>query len=195
MSTSGSVSHDRPVTPALRAERLPPGGILNLGCGHKLMADAVNLDCSPEVGADIVHDLNRLPWPLPSDQFREVNANDVIEHLEDVVEAMGEIHRVCQNGAVVHITVPHFSSANAFTDVTHRRFFSCFSFDCFDADHELSYRSHARFRRRAVQIVFYPRLVNKLVHRLANRYPGAYERHWAWIFPAWFLAVELEVVK
>jgi len=37
--------------------------------------------------------------------------------------------------------------------------------------------------------------VNKLVRRLANRYPAAYERRWTWIFPAWFLYFELEVVK
>ena len=33
------------------------------------------------------------------------------------------------------------------------------------------------------------------VWRLANRFPAAYERRGAWIFPAWFLYVELEVVK
>ena len=38
-------------------------------------------------------------------------------------------------------------------------------------------------------------LVNKLVWRLANRYPEAYERRWAWVFPAFFLSFELEVVK
>jgi hypothetical protein len=43
--------------------------------------------------------------------------------------------------------------------------------------------------------VFYPTLANKLVHRLANRRPQAYERRWAWMFPAWFLSIELEAVK
>jgi hypothetical protein len=33
------------------------------------------------------------------------------------------------------------------------------------------------------------------VWRLANRYPAAYERRWAWIFPAWYLYFELEVDK
>lgn len=159
------------------------------------MDDAVNLDISSDVGADLVHDLGRMPWPLASDSFREVFALDVIEHLSDVVGAMEEIHRVCRPGARVHITVPHFSSANAYTDPTHRHQFSCFSFDYFAADHALSFYSHARFARRTSQIVFPPSVVNKIVHRLANRRPHAYEQRWAWMFPAWFLSIELEVLK
>jgi SAM-dependent methyltransferase len=169
--------------------------VLNLGCGRKLRPGAVNVDISRDVGADVVHDLATLPWPLPSDTFAEVHAYDVIEHLQDVVKAMEEIHRVCLPGARVHITVPHFSSANAYTDPTHRHQFSASSFDYFEADHALAFYSRARFRRRHSQIVFYPSLVNKMVHRLANRSPQAYEQRWAWMFPAWFLSVELTVVK
>ena len=169
--------------------------ILNLGCGRKLMDAAVNVDVSPDVGADVVHDLARLPWPLPSDAFVSVHAYDVIEHLENVVGAMEEIHRICRSGARVHITVPHYSSANAYRDPTHRHQFGCFSFDYFAAGHELAFYSAARFKRHRAQIVFYPTLVNKIVHRLANRHPLAYEQRWAWMFPAWFLSIELEVLK
>jgi hypothetical protein len=169
--------------------------VLNLGCGRKLMAGALNVDRSLEVGADLVHDLNCVPWPLPSGEFREVHAYDVIEHLDDVIGTMEEIHRVCRPGAIVHIAVPHFSCANAFTDITHRHCFGSFSFDYFDPTHELGFYSRARFRRRARQIVFHPTLLNKIVHRLANRYPDRYERRWVWMFPAWFLSIELEALK
>ena len=169
--------------------------VLNVGCGRKLMSEAVNLDISADVGADVVHDLSQLPWPLPPDSFGAVHAFDVIEHLENVVGVMEEIHRVCRPAARVHITVPHFSSANAYTDPTHRHHFSYFSFDYFEAGHELAFYSKARFRRRSAQIVFYPSVMNKVVHRLANRFPLKYEQRWAWIFPAWFLSLELEAVK
>jgi hypothetical protein len=169
--------------------------VLNLGCGQKKVSGAVNLDISNRVGADVVHDLSIVPWPLPSDSFREVHAQDVIEHLGDTVGVMEEIHRVCCGGAHVRITVPHFSSANAFTDPTHRKQFSYFSFDYFDPAHPLGFYSHACFRRTRGQIVFYPSLVNKVVHRLANRRPQTYEQRWAWMFPAWFLSIDLEVVK
>lgn len=169
--------------------------VLNLGCGRKKIPGAVNVDISSAVGADIVHNLAVLPWPLPSNTFREVHATDVIEHLDDTLAVMEEIYRVCRGGALVHIAVPHFSSANAFTDPTHRRQFSYFSFDYFDPSHPFGFYSHARFKRTRAQIVFTPSLSNKLVHRLANRQPHAYEHRWAWIFPAWFLSIDLEVVK
>jgi hypothetical protein len=44
-------------------------------------------------------------------------------------------------------------------------------------------------------IIFAPTFLNKLVRRLANRWPARYERRWAWLFPAWFIYVELEIVK
>lgn len=169
--------------------------IVNLGCGSKRMDGAVNVDISPDVGADVVHDLAVTPWPLPSNAFKEVYAFDVVEHLDDVLSALQEIHRICRAGARVQITVPHFSSANAFTDPTHRHQFGYSSFDYFDAEHPLAFYSSARFLRRRIQIVFYPTPTNKIIHRLANWRPQGYERRWAWMFPAWFLSVDLEAVK
>jgi len=168
---------------------------LCLGSGRKKHEDAVNVDLVASTGPDICHDLNLAPWPLPDNWFGECHAYDVVEHLDNIVTTMEEIHRVCRNGAVIRITVPHFSCANAFRDPTHRHYFSCFSLDYFTGEHEFSFYSDRRFKRRVNQIVFARTLLNKLVHRLANRFPAEYERRWAWIFPAWFLYFELEVVK
>lgn len=172
-----------------------PKRILNLGSGKKIVPGAVNVDVTEGLGADLVHDLDLRPWPLPDGQFDEVLANDVVEHCANVIEMFEEIHRVCRDGAVVRVTVPHFSCANAFTDPTHRHYFGYFSFDYLTGGNELSYYTSVKFRKRSVQMIFYPSLLNRIVWRLANRFPEAYERRWAWIFPAWFLSVELEVVK
>jgi SAM-dependent methyltransferase len=168
---------------------------LNLGAGRKRRSDAVNVDLVAATKPELVWDLNRLPWPLPSDHFREVLAYDVIEHLEDVISAMEEIHRICLPGAIVRITLPHFSCANAFTDPTHRHYFSVFSFHYFTGENQWEFYTGCRFKRVASHLHFYPTWINKVVWRLANRYPEAYERHWTWMFPAWFLSFELEVVK
>ena len=168
---------------------------LNIGCGRVHRPGAVNLDVNPDVGADVVHDLNCLPWPFEDGQFEQIYAYDVLEHVNDVPRVLEEIHRVSRPGATLHVTVPHFSSANAFTDLTHRHYFSWRSFDPYFAGDVLDFYSRARFRRKSTRISFYASLVNRIVFRLANRWPERYERRWAWMFPAWFLYYELEVVK
>ncbi len=169
--------------------------MLNLGSGRKHVAAAVNVDLVADTGPDVVHDLNRRPWPLPADHFAEVLAFDVVEHLDDVIATLEEVHRVSRPGAVVRITVPHFSCANAFTDPTHRHYFGWFSLHYVTGEHDFSFYTRARFRRLTSRLVFHPSPLNKVVHRLANRYPARYERRWAWMFPAWFLYFELEVLK
>lgn len=155
----------------------------------------MNLDVTSATNPDVVHDLNIAPWPFPAGSFDEIHAKDVIEHLDDILLTMEEIHRVARPGAIIRITVPHYSCANAFTDPTHRHYFSIFSFHYFTGENEFPFYTAAKFRRRSSQIVFHPTVVNKIVWRLAARWPEAYERRWAWIMPAWFLSFELEVVK
>jgi hypothetical protein len=169
--------------------------VLNLGCGRKYVTGAVNVDVRAETNPDLLQDLNLVPWLFPDDHFKEVLAYDVIEHLDDTIRAMEEIHRICCNEAVVRITLPHFSCANAYTDPTHRHYFGRFSFNYVSGEGDFAFYSSAKFRCRSSGIIFYPTLINKIVWRLANRYPAAYERRWAWMFPAWFLYFELEVLK
>jgi hypothetical protein len=159
------------------------------------MPEAINVDLAASTSPDLVHDLDVRPWPLPDGHFREVRAYDVIEHLDNIVATMEEIHRVSSDGAVIFITVPHFSCANAYTDITHRHCFSSASFNYFTGDNEFGFYTDCRFRRQRVEIVFAPTLANKLVWRLARRNPAEYERRWAWMFPAWFLSFELVVLK
>lgn len=168
---------------------------LNLGCGRKYLDDAINLDITPLTRPDVLHDLNEMPWPFEDGQFDEVLAHDVLEHLDNVIMAMEEIHRICRHGASVRITVPHFSCANTFTDPTHKHAFGWNSFDFVTGVSENSFYSRAEFRYSTRRMIFHPTLANRVIMRLANRRPERYERRWAWIFPAWFLYFELEVVK
>jgi SAM-dependent methyltransferase len=180
-------------SPAPRAlDRL---SILNLGCGERTRPDALNVDCVGGSGADVVADLDRLPWPFENDRFDEVLAFDVLEHLDRLVPVMEEIHRVSRPGAVIRITVPHFSSSNAFTDPTHRHYFGWFSTHYFTGENQWAFYTRSRFERITTSLMFHPSPLNVVVRRLANRFPQAYERRWTWMFPAWFLYFELRVVK
>jgi SAM-dependent methyltransferase len=168
---------------------------LNLGCGPKRLAGHLNVDRVAAVRPDLVHDLDAHPYPLPDSAFSEVCAYDVIEHLADPVAFMREVWRLARPGAVLRITTPHYSCANAYTDPTHKLQLGLFSFDYFTAGHPWNYYGSEGFQIRHRHLVFTPSLPNRLVGRLANRWPARYEARWAWMFPAWFMYFELIAVK
>ena len=172
--------------------------VLHLGCGHNLIAGAVNVDVRAGVGADVVHDLNQRPWPFPDNRFGAVIATHVIEHLHDTVAVMEEIHRVCRYGATVKIVTPHFSSPNAFRDPTHCRYFSYYSFHFFTGEWANGFgdppgssgaRRGSTFPRTRM------RIFDRIGLGLANLNPERYERRFAVFFPAEEVHNELEVVK
>jgi SAM-dependent methyltransferase len=168
---------------------------LNLGSGRTYDPEWTNLDVTPDTNPDVVHDLDIHPWPFESNRFAEVQAIDVIEHLRDPLSALEELHRVCRPGARVKVVVPHFSSANAYTDPTHKTFFGFYSLDVVTGEHVHDYYTRLRYRMKRREIVFKQRWANKVVRRYARRWPARYEERWAWIFPAWFVVFDLEVSK
>ena len=48
-------------------------------------------------------------------------------------------------GGILYIRVPHFSNMGAFTDITHKRPFGYFSFNCFDINDYHHYYTEAHF--------------------------------------------------
>ena len=87
---------------------------LDVGCGLKRAEPgAIGMDWAAESGAEVVWDVNRRPWPLPDDSFARVDLSHIIEHLDDIVAGMREVHRVARRGARVFLVTPHFSSHNS----------------------------------------------------------------------------------
>jgi SAM-dependent methyltransferase len=169
---------------------------LNLGSGRDYRPGWTNLDVTSDTKPDVVHDLDQLPWPFADGEFRRVEARDVIEHLENPLEVMAELHRICEDGATVEIAVPHFSSPNAYTDLTHRHFFGIQSFEYVTGEHMHSYYTRVRFECVYRRIHFaLDRPLDRAVEWIVNRSPLIYERRWAWMYPALFLRFVLVVRK
>jgi predicted SAM-dependent methyltransferase len=104
--------------------------VLDIGCGdRKKVSWAVGLDRVRTAAADVVHDLDSLPWPFADDSFDVVIASHVVEHLADVLKLSEELYRICRDGAEIRIATPHFSSPDAFVDPTHRHQFGFRSFE------------------------------------------------------------------
>ncbi len=118
---------------------------LNLGCGAKKLAGFIGVDKLQAGATDIVHDLNIFPYPFPDGSAEEIIMDNVLEHLDDVIKVMEEVYRLAAPGALVKISVPYFKSNSAFTDPTHRHFFTETSFKYFSVDNPLNFYSAARF--------------------------------------------------
>lgn len=105
---------------------------------------------APLHGVDVVHDLRIFPWPFAEEQFDEVYADNVLEHLPDTVKTMEEIYRITKPGAGIFIGVPYWNSFEAWGDPTHVKLFSEEIFEFFDPatwrGRERSYYSNAKFK-------------------------------------------------
>ena len=122
---------------------------LHLGCGNDPKQGWINHDLLALPGVDVVHDLNDRPWPWADNEFDEVWAKDVLEHLPDTIQTMEELYRITKPGASAYIAVPYWNSWEAITDPTHVRQFNEFTFNFFDPTkkqcQERPYYSNSRF--------------------------------------------------
>ena len=81
--------------------------VLELGCGQiKRVPHSMTLDINPLSVADVIHDLNVIPYPFPDDAFDMIIAEHVLEHLDDVIAVVGELHRITRHGGVLYVEVP-----------------------------------------------------------------------------------------
>ena len=164
---------------------------LHLGCGRDPRAGYVNLDRVALSGVDVVADLEH-SLPFRDDVFEEVLAVHVLE-------LVSELRRVSRDRAVWRVAVPHFSSAGAHTDPTHRRFFGYFSFDYFRPGAPFDFYSPVRLRIRRRRLRWYwlkneRRVVpSRTLTSLVNLWPLFYERFACWMLPTHEVEFELEL--
>lgn len=84
---------------------------VNLGCGRFRKEGPANVVWAERCGWDIVHDLNRLPYPFEDGAADHIEMDHVLEHLHSPFAIMREIHRILKPGGTCTIRVPHFSRA------------------------------------------------------------------------------------
>ena len=111
------------------------GLTLNLGSGKDYKPDCVNADIRADVGADWVVDICKLSYGdgvkfdgkivvIKPFCFSKIIANDVLEHLPDLVTAMTNCRDLLEMGGEMHIHVPYDLSHGAWQDPTHVRAFN-----------------------------------------------------------------------
>lgn len=170
--------------------------ILDVGCGKNKTEGSTGIDFCSNADADIRHELNTFPYPFDDNTFERVVMKNVIEHLDNIVGVMEEIHRICRQGAEVLITTPHYSSLYSWQDPTHKHHLALDSFDYFTEDTRHSnFYTDKRFEIVRKDILFSRSLLSvipRLIYFLSNH---KYEKHFAFLFPANSLIFVLKVIK
>ncbi len=174
--------------------------VLHIGPGKKVLAGATTIDMLDLPGVDVVHNLDISPWPFADNTFDLIFAHSVFEHLDDQIAIMKEMKRILKPKGRIVIAVPYFRCPDAFTDSTHRHFFTTRSMDYYIEGKTLSQYeySNARFTLRGFWFGW-PQVSHNPLVRVFKwfiaRYPKFYDSHLSLLFPMKILVWELEVIK
>jgi SAM-dependent methyltransferase len=98
------------------------GGIfLDVGCGKNRLERYIGMDRRDIPEADIVHDLEIFPYPLPDDCCTLIVANQIIEHIKPwlTIDFMNELWRIMKVDGKLIINTPYGGSPAYWQDPTH----------------------------------------------------------------------------
>ncbi len=104
---------------------------LNLGCGNDIRKGWTNLDMYKHDGVDVVHNLEKYPYPFKDNQFELILADNVLEHLDDTIGIMKELYRILRPGGKVILKFPYYQHPNAWVDPTHKKCLTVGTFEYF----------------------------------------------------------------
>jgi SAM-dependent methyltransferase len=182
---------------------------LNLGSGRRHLPGFCNVDLVDLPGVDLLADLNEPFDVLPDDCVDAIYCRHTLEHVDNFLGLLGEIHRVVRPGGTIDIVVPHFSNPYYYSDPTHVRFFGLYSFFyfCDEADQPRrkvpSFYSKLRFRVDSARFNLMKessldKVVRAILHPVINRgiaWLDWYERRLCRIFPVNDIHYVLRPVK
>lgn len=170
--------------------------ILDVGGGHDKYPGSMSIDFNPAAKPDILHDLNKTPWPFKDNEFDMVYSARCIEHLLDPQKIMDEIYRIAKPNARILIILPHFSSRLAWTDIEHKHAFCINSFRRYTGNFPELNTDKVRLEIRRIKFQWQPeiairtapdwliridpviRILDKFISGLANANVQFCERIW-----------------
>jgi len=109
--------------------------VLNLGSGKDWREDCINADIQRRIKSDWCLDIQDVHWGsmlvtrmgdfyVKHGMFDVILANDILEHVPDLVKAMTNCKDLLKDGGEMRIHVPYDLSYGAWQDPTHVRAFN-----------------------------------------------------------------------
>ncbi|MCW4003688.1 MAG: class I SAM-dependent methyltransferase [Candidatus Bathyarchaeota archaeon] len=104
-------------------ENLNSGLTLDFGSAdgnlHKFLLqnpdiEVIGVDISKNENVDVVHNLDKMPYPFPSNYAENIVAGEVIEHLENPLAFLKECFRILKQKGVLIITTPNMTGLQHF---------------------------------------------------------------------------------
>ncbi len=127
--------------------------VLDVGCGINKLAGSIGIDRNAASKADVLVDVDRLPYPFRDSSFDKLQAIHVIEHVSDVIRTLEEWNRVVRDGGEVLIATPHYTDFSSFCDPTHKWHLNSFSLRYFGENHGgFGYYTNAKFEEISVHV-------------------------------------------
>jgi predicted SAM-dependent methyltransferase len=107
---------------------------INVGCGMNYLDKFINIDFNPEVKADVYCDLTKFPLPFADNSVDYILMSHTLEHIPQnkYYGFLEELYRICKPGAILDISVPHFTSTIAAPMPYHYTQFGLDSFRTFE---------------------------------------------------------------
>lgn len=118
---------------------------INLGCGQDIRVGWVNVDFRDLEGVDIVHNLDKFPYPFKDNSVDEIWMEHILEHLDNPIRCLEELFRISKPSAKITISVPHWSHFMSYCDFTHKRVCSSASFLYYEINKPSQYSKLADF--------------------------------------------------
>lgn len=115
---------------------------VDIGCGaNKTGKDWFGIDYRKLPGVDLVQDLEKFPWAVPSESFNTAVANHVIEHINPshgiFISFMNEAWRILKKDGEFLIGAPYATSSGMLRDPTHCNFINEETWSYFDPQDQL----------------------------------------------------------
>jgi len=107
---------------------------LDIGCGNNKKKGFIGMDIITSSDIDIVGDVGKYGIPLKDNSVDEIFSFHFLEHVEDVMTIVEEIHRVLKIGGIVEIVVPHFSNIGSYHWL-HKTYWNARGLDMFEKIH------------------------------------------------------------